>query len=84
MMLDHACKLSPQGRITFSRGTKAAAYCLSPLSSCSVLSSLQAPVVFSLRSHMDRRFEPDRELNHICASMDVMASHGGTNRWISD
>lgn len=47
MMLDHACKLGPQGHITFSCGTKAAARCLSPLSSCSVLSSLQAAVVFS-------------------------------------
>lgn len=46
-MLDHACKLGPQGHITFSCGTKAAACCLSPLSSCSVLSSLQAAVVFS-------------------------------------
>lgn len=67
LLLDHACKLGPRGRVTFSRGTMEAAHSLP------VLSSPQAPGVlvvffFFSRSHMGSRFELDRELNHVPAA----------------
>lgn len=54
---DHACKLSPRGRVTSSCGMMGAAY---SLSSC--------PASCRCRSHAERRFKLDRGLNHISAA----------------
>lgn len=65
LVLDHACKLSPQGHITFSCGTMEAAYSFSALLLSCPLRRHQTPPVVFFWSHMGWRFELDRELNHI-------------------
>lgn len=66
LVLDQACKLGPQGHITFSWGNGGGSlfFCASP----PPLSSQQAPGLascFLSWLHMGMRFELDRELNHI-------------------